>query len=200
MEEELTREARRGLGEHLLETSSWTRKTKRSNSKQNKHFFHSMDKPNTRTYFFSGITLVCVSCLFPGASFSLMRTVLSLVGPGVGHRKRGICMTAGQCWSKHAHWVLSQWEGGQKEGTRCSRVRGEGKGSLNTGISWEHTSFWCHCKTLHSHIKNTNFWQLNQTAFLIVCSCYKTRGSSLHQTHNRYIFIFTFKTVVYYAG
>ena len=97
MEEELTMEARRGLGECLIESSPWTRKTKMGDSerKPNASFIPQTNQAHTDLCLFGDITFGCVCCLSPGGSFSLMRAVLSLVGPGIGHGERGIYMTAG---------------------------------------------------------------------------------------------------------
>lgn len=73
-----------------------------------------------------------------------MGAVLSLVGPGVGHGDGRVCMTTGQGWGKEDPCACSQRVGGQKEGARRGRVRGEGKSSLNTGVPREHTSFGSH--------------------------------------------------------
>lgn len=82
VEEELTREARRGRGEYLLERLSPGKK--RTEWVKNKT---KLMITRGQGIFPSDFTLCGACFVSPGTGVLLVRAVVSLVGPGVGHRK-----------------------------------------------------------------------------------------------------------------
>lgn len=103
--------------------------------------------------FSSDFTLYGACFVSLGTCVLLVRAVVSVVGPGVGHRKGWVGMTAGQCWCKNASRESSQRIGGQQERTACVRVGGQGKCALNTGVPRQRSSLGCHFRKGWSKVR-----------------------------------------------
>lgn len=127
--------------------------------------------------FPSDFTLCGACFVSPGTGVLLVRAVVSLVGPGVRHRKGWVGMTAGQCWCKNASRESSQRIGGQQERTACGGVGGKGKCALNTGVPRQRSSLGCHFRKGWSNVREQGL----RWGRFVVCNRFVTSWANSYQ-------------------